>query len=165
MTQTVAQRPPTETALARFTRYAAIDTQSAEDVDTVPSTPVQWDLARLLVDELNELGAQDVWLSDTCIIYAVMPSNLEGAQSAAVPVVGLIAHMASTRVAVWLPSWNDSWTFTSRRSSLLSDRSHSETLVPNPGRLAAVQSGVCIAGAERVQTMNSAVGATSARRT
>jgi tripeptide aminopeptidase len=93
MTQTVAQRPPTESALARFTRYAAIDTQSAEDVDTVPSTPVQWDLARLLVDELNELGAQDVWLSDTCIVYAVIPSNLEEAQSAAVPVIGLIAHM------------------------------------------------------------------------
>jgi tripeptide aminopeptidase len=93
MTQTVALRPPTESALARFVRYAAMDTQSAEDVDTVPSTPGQWDLARLLVEELNQLGARDVWLSDTCIVYATIPANLEEADAAAVPVIGLIAHM------------------------------------------------------------------------
>ena len=34
--------------LARFIRYAEIDTQSADDAATVPSTPAQWDLARLL---------------------------------------------------------------------------------------------------------------------
>jgi tripeptide aminopeptidase len=93
MTQTVALRPPTESALARFIRYASIDTQSDEDVETVPSTPGQWDLARLLVDELNDLGAQDVWLSDTCIVYATIPANLEEADAATVPVIGLIAHM------------------------------------------------------------------------
>ena len=93
MTHTVALRSPTESALARFMRYAAIDSQSAEGVDTVPSTPGQWDLAKLLVDELEELGAQDVWLSDTCIVYASIPANLEGTDAAAVPVIGLIAHM------------------------------------------------------------------------
>jgi tripeptide aminopeptidase len=93
MTQTVALRPPTESVLARFIRYAEIDTQSAEDVETVPSTPGQWDLARLLVDELNELGAQDVWLSDTCIVYATIPRNLDETDAAAVPIIGLIAHM------------------------------------------------------------------------
>ena len=84
-------RPPTESVLARFIRYAAIDTQSAEDVATVPSTPTQWELARLLVDELHQLGAQDVWLSDTCIVYATIPANVEYAGS--VPVIGLLAHM------------------------------------------------------------------------
>jgi len=84
-------RPPTESVLARFIRYAAIDTQSAEDVATVPSTPTQWELARLLVDELHQLGAQDVWLSDTCIVYATIPANIDDAGS--VPVIGLIAHM------------------------------------------------------------------------
>lgn len=96
--QRVALRPPTESVLARFIRYAEIDTQSADDAETVPSTPAQWDLARLLVDELNELGAQDVHLGDTCIVYARIPANLDtdaGADTDApdVPVVGLIAHM------------------------------------------------------------------------
>jgi tripeptide aminopeptidase len=94
MTQRLAHRPPTETVLARFIRYAAIDTQSANDVATVPSTPTQWELARLLVDELHELGAQDVWLSDTCVVYATIPANLDG--GAGVPVIGLIAHMDTT---------------------------------------------------------------------
>ena len=94
MSQSLALRPPTETVLARFVRYAEIDTQSAADVDTVPSTPGQWDLARLLVDELRDLGGQDVWLSDTCIVYATIPSNLDAEPaSPAVPVIGLIAHM------------------------------------------------------------------------
>jgi hypothetical protein len=57
MTQGQAQRPPTETVLARFMRYAAIDTQSADDAPSVPSTAKQWELARLLVDELQGLGS------------------------------------------------------------------------------------------------------------
>jgi tripeptide aminopeptidase len=93
MSQRVAQRPPTESALARFIRYAEIDTQSADDADTVPSTPTQWDLARLLVEELRELGARDVWLSETCIVYATIPANLAEDATADVPVVGLVAHM------------------------------------------------------------------------
>ena len=60
MTQAIALRSPTESVLARFLRYVAIDTQSAEDVEAVPSTPAQWDIARLLVDELARLGAQDI---------------------------------------------------------------------------------------------------------
>ena len=94
MTQILAQRPPTESVLARFMRYVAIDTRSADDIDTVPTTPGQWDLARLLVDELRELDAEDVWLSDTCIVYATIPANLD--QGADVPVIGLIAHMDTT---------------------------------------------------------------------
>jgi len=91
MTQAVALRSPTESVLARFLRYVAIDTQSAEDVDAVPSTPAQWDIARLLVGELRHLGAQDIRLSDTCVVYATIAANLD--DPAAIPVIGLIAHM------------------------------------------------------------------------
>ena len=86
-----ATRPPAESVVARFTRYAAIDTQSADDVRSVPSTPTQWELGRLLVDELHELDVPDAWLSDTCVVYATVPPNLD--EAAHVPVVGLIAHM------------------------------------------------------------------------
>jgi tripeptide aminopeptidase len=94
MTEALVQRPPTESALARFVRYAAIDTQSAEDVETVPSTPGQWELARVLVDELRELDVEDVWLSDSCVVYGEVPANVD--DLATVPVIGLIAHIDTT---------------------------------------------------------------------
>jgi tripeptide aminopeptidase len=84
-------RSPRESVLARFLRYVAIDSRSAEDVDTVPSTPAQWDIARLLVSELRDLGAQDIRLSDTCIVYAIIPANVDDPDTIAV--IGLIAHM------------------------------------------------------------------------
>jgi tripeptide aminopeptidase len=83
-------RPPSEGPLERFRRYVAIDTQSAEGQDTVPSTPGQLDLARLLADELRELGAEGVRLSESGIVYAMVPGNLTDATA---PVLGFIAHL------------------------------------------------------------------------
>jgi hypothetical protein len=40
MTLRPATRPPTRSVLERCIRYAEVGTQSAEDVDAVPSTPV-----------------------------------------------------------------------------------------------------------------------------
>jgi len=84
-------KPPTETAMERFLRYVKIDTQSAEDQTTVPSTKKQFDLARLLEKELKELGAENVRVSEFCIVYAMVPGNLPDNSKA--PVIGLIAHM------------------------------------------------------------------------
>ena len=49
-----------EDAAERFLRYVRIDTQSDEDSETYPSTAKQLDLLRLLADELQELGLDDV---------------------------------------------------------------------------------------------------------
>ncbi|HEY0386210.1 MAG TPA: peptidase T [Pyrinomonadaceae bacterium] len=84
-------KPPQETALDRFLRYAKIDTQSAEDQSTVPSTKKQFDLANLLVKELKELGAQNVRISEFAIVYASVPGNLP--DNSKVPVLGFISHM------------------------------------------------------------------------
>lgn len=84
-------KPPTEQALDRFLRYVKIDTQSAEDQTTVPSTKKQFDLARLLEQELKALGAQDVYVSEFGIVYGRIPGNL--ADNSSVPVIGLISHM------------------------------------------------------------------------
>ena len=43
----------------RFLRYVHIDTQSKEDVDSIPSTQKQFNLAKILVEELKELGLSD----------------------------------------------------------------------------------------------------------
>ncbi len=84
-------KPPTESAMDRFLRYVKIDTQSAEDQTTVPSTRKQLNLANLLAKELTALGAENVRVSEFGIVYAMVPGNL--ADNSKVPVVGLIAHM------------------------------------------------------------------------
>ena len=86
---TVPLRPPAESAVSRFLRYVQVDTESKEGAPQVPSTPGQWTLARMLVVELEALGASDVRLSDTCIVYAIV----RGSGGDARPAVGLIAHV------------------------------------------------------------------------
>ncbi|HEY6805075.1 MAG TPA: peptidase T [Pyrinomonadaceae bacterium] len=84
-------KPPTEPVLDRFLRYVKIDTQSAEDQTTVPSTRKQINLANLLSKELTALGVQGVRVSEFGIVYGMVPGNL--ADNSKVPTVGLIAHM------------------------------------------------------------------------
>ena len=84
-------KPPTETAMDRFLRYAKIDTQSQEDQSTTPSTRKQFNLANLLAKELTALGAENVRVSEFGIVYAMVSGNL--ADNSKVPVVGFIAHM------------------------------------------------------------------------
>ena len=84
-------KPPTEAVLDRFLRYVKIDTQSAEDQPTTPSTRKQLNLANLLAKELTALGAQNVRVSEFGIVYATVPGNL--ADNSKVPVIGFISHM------------------------------------------------------------------------
>jgi tripeptide aminopeptidase len=77
--------------LERFERYVRVDTQSAPRVDAIPSTQRQLDLARILVDELREIGLDDVVLDDHGYVFATLPAS--GAGNGDAPVVGLIAHM------------------------------------------------------------------------
>ena len=44
----------------RFLRYAAVDTQSADDMEQMPSTEKQRVLGHMLAEELKELGVSDV---------------------------------------------------------------------------------------------------------
>jgi tripeptide aminopeptidase len=76
-------------AKERFLQYVTIDTQSAYDLDTLPSTPKQFDLAKLLVKELQELGLQDISLDEHCYVMATLPANIDKK----IPVIGFIAHM------------------------------------------------------------------------
>jgi len=73
----------------RFVKYVKIDTQSDDNNPAFPSSEKQWDLAHLLVEELKEIGMQDVTLDDNCYIMATLPSNVDFD----VPTVGFIAHM------------------------------------------------------------------------
>jgi tripeptide aminopeptidase len=78
------------TLLDRFFRYIKIDTQSDPANEAAfPSTEKQWDLAKLLVKELKEMGMQDVSIDDHAYIMATLPSNVDYP----VPTIGFIAHM------------------------------------------------------------------------
>ncbi len=84
-----------ETALERFLRYARIDTQSAEDSKTYPSTEKQRDLLKLLETEMNALGLNDVTMDEHGYVMGTLPGNLAPHHPAygKVPVIGLIAHV------------------------------------------------------------------------
>ncbi len=83
--------PPRESVVDRFLRYVKIDTQSHEGASTTPSTETQWTLARMLADELKQLGATNVRTSEHCMVYASIPGNTP--ESSDVPVIGFIAHV------------------------------------------------------------------------
>jgi tripeptide aminopeptidase len=77
--------------LDRFLRYVRIDTQSARDREGSPSTPGQLDLARLLAQELTEIGLEDVAIDANGIVTATLEATVDGA-----PTIGLLAHMDTT---------------------------------------------------------------------
>ena len=56
-------------AYERLIRYAKVSTASEEGIGRSPSTEQQFDLARILVDELRELGIADAELTDSCYVY------------------------------------------------------------------------------------------------
>jgi tripeptide aminopeptidase len=76
-----------EDVLDRFLRYVRIDTQSAAGVEASPTTEKQLDLSRLLRDELEEIGLEDVRVDEYGYVYGSLP----GVASA--PAIGLIAHV------------------------------------------------------------------------
>lgn len=74
--------------LERFLKYVKIDTESAYNQPVVPSTEKQKDLAALLADELRELGAERVAVSEAGCVYGKIPGNCAGA-----PSIGFCAHL------------------------------------------------------------------------
>ncbi len=78
-----------KTVTERFLTYVRIDTQSDESSKTCPSTEKQWNLARLLVEELKGIGLQDVEIDEHAYIMATLPANIDKK----VPVIGFISHM------------------------------------------------------------------------
>ena len=76
--------------LDRFLRYVKINTRSDEEVtDRTPTTENQWDLARLLEQELKDIGMQNVHLNEKCFLTAALPSN----SSKELPTIGFLAHI------------------------------------------------------------------------
>ena len=76
----------------RFIKYVKIDTESDPNSSTTPSTDKQWNLANILVEELKEIGMQEVTIDKNGYIMATLPSNV----NEEVPVIGFISHYDTT---------------------------------------------------------------------
>lgn len=73
----------------RFIKYVTIDTESNPENAAFPSSDNQWDLAKVLVEDLKNIGLTDVELDKNCYIMATLPSNI----NYKVPTIGFIAHI------------------------------------------------------------------------
>ena len=77
-----------EKILTRFLRYVSVDTQSNEESETQPSAAKEWNLLKMLLEELQTLGVE-ACLDEYGYVMATLPSNLDKD----VPAVGFIAHV------------------------------------------------------------------------
>jgi len=75
--------------LERFLKYVSIHTTSDENTGLVPSTPQQMEFAKILAEELKDMGMQDVSLDKKGYLMATLPSNIDKN----VPTVGFISHL------------------------------------------------------------------------
>lgn len=76
----------------RFISYITIDTQSDPESNTTPSTEKQWDLAYKLVEELKEIGMEEVTIDENAYVMATLPATVDHE----VPVIGFVAHFDTT---------------------------------------------------------------------
>ncbi len=83
----------------RFERYVKIETTSDRHSDTFPTTSCQLDLSRMLKDELNSIGVNDVEIDQNGFLIARIPANIKqenlprGISPGKIPVIGLMAHV------------------------------------------------------------------------
>lgn len=77
-------------AYERLLRYVVIPTKSCDESESTPSTPEQWELARLLVGELKAMGVDNAEVDGLCYVYATIPAT-PGLENA--PAIGFIAHI------------------------------------------------------------------------
>lgn len=76
--------------ITRLVRYAQVDTQSDSSSETCPTTPGQWTLARILVDELQAIGMEEVTVDENGYVMATLPANTAKQE---VPTIGFLAHL------------------------------------------------------------------------
>ena len=74
--------------LDRFCRYVRVETTAVEVTDAYPSSPGQLTLGKVLADELQALGLDDVRVDEHGIVAATIPATAPGA-----PTIAWFAHM------------------------------------------------------------------------
>lgn len=80
----------------RFLKYVSIDTTSNPDSTTCPSTEGQLTLARMLTEEMTEMGLTDVICDENGYVFGTIPASVADYQGT---VIGFIAHMDTSDAA------------------------------------------------------------------
>ena len=81
-------------AYERMLNYIKIWTTSDSSSETVPSTSRQFDLAKLLVEEMKELGVEDAHVDEKCYVYGTLPAT-KGYEDKIK--LGFIAHLDTSK--------------------------------------------------------------------
>ena len=74
--------------LQNFLRYVQVDTTAREGADTYPSSPGQFVLGKMLVDQLRAMGIDGAWQDEHGIVLATLPGNAPQA-----PPIAWSAHL------------------------------------------------------------------------
>ncbi|MDY3920142.1 MAG: peptidase T [Candidatus Limivivens sp.] len=77
-------------AYERLLNYVCIPTASSETSGTVPTTQCQFNLAHLLVKEMQEMGITDARVDEKCYVYGTIPATPGYEEKTK---LGFIAHM------------------------------------------------------------------------
>lgn len=72
----------------RFLKYVTFDTRSEQEVEQIPSTKKQFELANALADEMRQMGISGVRVDEHAYVYGFLPETAPG-----LPSLGFIAHM------------------------------------------------------------------------
>ncbi|SFM66144.1 tripeptide aminopeptidase [Algoriella xinjiangensis] len=78
-----------EKLVNRFLKYVSVYTESEAFLDKFPSTDRQWDLANYLVEELKQIGLEDVSIDENGYVFGYVPSTV----AHEVPTIGFVSHM------------------------------------------------------------------------
>ena len=74
--------------LEKFLKYVSYDTQSDDKTESCPSSPGQLELAKVLVEDLKEMGIDNAHVDSNGYVYASIEGTVKDA-----PTIGLISHM------------------------------------------------------------------------
>ncbi|MGL5901455.1 MAG: hypothetical protein ACRCZO_02120, partial [Cetobacterium sp.] len=75
--------------IEKFLEYVKIDTTSNSKSKTCPSTEIQFNLAKVIVKDLEDIGLVDISLDENGYIMGTLPSNTQKN----IPTIGFVAHM------------------------------------------------------------------------
>jgi len=75
--------------IKRFTTYVKVNTQSNESSNITPSTPGQLELAKILAEELKDIGMTEVEIDENGYLMATLPANT----TKDIPTIGFLAHL------------------------------------------------------------------------
>ena len=78
-----------EELLNSLTKYVQIESGSEFNKETCPSTPGQLELAKVLEQDLRNIGIKEVSIDENGYLFATIESNIDKK----VPVIGFLAHM------------------------------------------------------------------------